>query len=82
MAILNTKAFFEVGDLQVDVRCIINSIKVAWINSGKTAKELKDLTLYIKAEDKKAYFVGNGGKVSGYIALSNANDLSSSVVFN
>lgn len=79
---LRTKVFFEIGDIQTNARTIIDSVKTAWLNAGHTPNELTDLTLYVKAEDKKAYFVGNNGEVTGFVVLSNANDLSSEVYFD
>lgn len=78
---LKTNVYFEVEDLQINVRNIINSIKSAWLAMDKKASDLKDLTIYVKAEDKKAYFVGNDCAVSGSVTLSNAMDLSDSVSF-
>lgn len=79
---LRTKVFFEVGNVQTNARTIIDSIKTAWLNAGHMPTELNDLTLYVKAEDVKAYFVGNNGEITGYVVLSNANDLSSEVYFD
>lgn len=79
---LRTKVFFEIEDIQINSRNIIDAVKTAWLSSGKRPVEMTDLTVYVKAEDKKAYFLGNEGTVSGYVALSNANNLSSSVYFD
>ncbi|ADU24100.1 DUF6465 family protein [Ruminococcus albus] len=78
---LVTKVIFEVGDIQVNIRDVMDSVKVAWVNAGNSPDSLNELTFYIKAEDRKAYFIGNGGKVKGSVALSNADDLSNDVIF-
>ncbi len=79
---LMTKVIFEVGDMQINVRNIMDSVKIAWVNAGNKSKDLEELTIYVKAEDRKAYFVGNGGAVKGSVTLCNADDLSNSVKFD
>ena len=79
---LRTKLFFEMNGIQTDARTIIDSIKTAWCNADHKPNEMTDLSLYVKAEDSKAYFVCNGGDITGYVVLSNANDLSSEVYFD
>ncbi len=78
---VKTTVFFEVDDLQVSIRSVINAVKLVWAESSHKEK-LQDVTIYIKAEHKKAYFVANGGAVTGYVVLDNSDDLSKNVVFD
>lgn len=76
------KYIFEVEDIQVDIRTIIDAVKSSWSDLGYDNTEMSDLTLYIKSEDKRAYFIGNDRKVSGHVELSNAIDLADAVCFS
>jgi hypothetical protein len=78
---LVTKVIFEIDNIQANIRNIMDSVKVAWVNAGNDPRDLNELTFYIRAEDKKAHFIGNGGTVKGSVALSNADDLSNRVKF-
>ena len=78
---LKVNVYLEIGDIQVNTRSIIDAVKTSWLNHGKKPSELSDLTIYIKAEDKKAYFVANDCNVTGFVTLSNAIELTDSVYF-
>ena len=37
---LVTKVIFEVGDIQVNIRDVMDSVKVAWVNAGNSSDSL------------------------------------------
>ena len=43
-------------------------IKKVWKDEGNMMKDLKELSVYIKAEESKAYYVING-EISGSVNL-------------
>ena len=73
-----TTVYFEIGDIQVSARSIASAVKAAWERRDEKIK-LSSLSIYIKAEEKKAYFVINDN-ISGYVPLSNKDDLSYDVI--
>ncbi len=43
-------------------------VKDAWVNAGNKVKDMETVEIYVKAEEKKAYYVINGS-VKGYVEL-------------
>ena len=46
-------------DAEVAESVLIDRFKAKWESMGRTEKEIKDLTVYVKPEEYKAYFVVN-----------------------
>ncbi|WP_346698722.1 DUF6465 family protein [Catenibacillus scindens] len=51
--------FCQFSQHQVERQEIINRIKNQWKSQGNMLKDLKDLVIYLKVEDNKAYYVIN-----------------------
>lgn len=51
--------FYQFSQHQVERQEIINRIKNQWKSQGHMLKDLKDLVIYLKIEENKAYYVIN-----------------------
>lgn len=67
MAEKKTSVYVEVNDTQYDVSKVMDKASKDYKKGNKG--ELKSIDLYIKPEDGKAYYVANGGKVTGSVDL-------------
>ena len=67
MAEVKTRVFLEYGGKQYDFDKLADQAKKDYKKGNKT--ELKDIELYIKPEDGKAYYTANSDKVHGDIDL-------------
>ena len=67
MADRKTSVYVEVNDNQYDVSKVMDKASKDYKKGNKG--ELKSIDLYIKPEDGKAYYVANGGKVTGSVDL-------------
>lgn len=66
---LNTEVYVQWLGKEVSEKDIVDSIKKIWTEEmGKKEKDLKDVKIYIKPEEYKAYYVINGD-VTGAIGL-------------
>ena len=61
------KVFLEVAENQYD--CDAVEAKVKADLKKKSRAQVKDLKIYIKPEDGKAYYTANEGKISGDVEL-------------
>ncbi|MBR1471447.1 MAG: hypothetical protein IJ600_07380 [Lachnospiraceae bacterium] len=59
--------YVEVADRQYDLDEVKERVRKDYEAGNKG--EMKDLKLYVKPEDGKAYYTVNGGKVSGSVDL-------------
>ncbi len=59
--------YLEVNANQYDMDKVMDNAVKDYKKSNKDA--LKSIDLYVKPEDGKAYYVANGGKVTGSVAL-------------
>lgn len=53
---------------EVEEQAIINKVKEAWKAAGNKVKDLEEMTIYIKPEEGKAYYIINQS-VNGEIEL-------------
>ena len=67
MAEVKTRVFLEYGGKQYDFDKLADQAKKDYKKSNKT--ELKDIEIYVKPEDGKAYYTANSDKVHGDIDL-------------
>lgn len=65
---MKTNLVVQYENLEVDERSVINTIKELWSSQGKKLKDLKDLQLYIKPQERTVYYVINCEE-TGSIAL-------------
>ena len=66
---LNTEVYVQWLGKEVSEKDIVDSIKKIWTEEmGKKEKDLKDVKIYIKPEEYKAYYVINGD-ITGAIGL-------------
>ena len=63
-----TMVYFQFKGKEIEEQEVIGMIKKAWKDEGNMMKDLKELSVYIKAEESKAYYVING-EISGSIDL-------------
>lgn len=56
---LKAKVVIQYRDAEVAESVLIDRFKAKWESMGRTEKEIKDLTVYVKPEEYKAYFVVN-----------------------
>ena len=59
--------FYQFSQHQVEQQEIISRIKNEWKAQGNLMKDLKDLVIYLKAEENKAYYVINND-IKGNVA--------------
>ena len=59
--------YVEVSTSKYDVDAIMKAAVKDYKANNKT--ELKNINLYIKPEDGKAYYTANGNKISGSVDL-------------
>ncbi|KAI4449246.1 hypothetical protein C823_003775 [Eubacterium plexicaudatum ASF492] len=64
----NEEMLLQFGENEVSIAAISDKVKQNYKNSGNTA-ELKDIKIYIKPEDNKAYYVVNGD-IEGSVDLT------------
>lgn len=63
---IKTTFVVQAGDKEVTMEEAIERVKEAWVAAGNAEKELKEIAVYVKPEDKAIYYVVNGdvtGKV-------------------
>lgn len=60
--------FYQFCSHQVEQQDIIAMIKSQWKDQGNKVKDLKELVVYLKPEEKKAYYVIND-TVKGFVAI-------------
>ncbi len=60
--------FLEVDDSQYDLNLITEKARADFKSNNK-GKKLSDIKLYVKPEDKKAYYTANKGSISGSVDL-------------
>ncbi len=63
-----TMVYFQFQGKEIEEQEVIGMIKKTWKDQGNMMKDLKELSVYIKAEEAKAYYVING-EISGSIDL-------------
>ncbi len=61
------KVFLEVGDRQFDLAAVEEKVKKDLKKRSRAA--VKNLKVYVKPEDNKAYYTANEGKISGDVEL-------------
>ncbi len=62
-----TQMFLEVDNAQYELGSVMEKAKADYAANNKD--KLKDIKLYVKPEDGKAYYTANGGTVSGSVDL-------------
>lgn len=60
--------FYQFRNHQMEQQDIIAMIKAQWKDQGNKVKDLKDLIVYLKPEEMKAYYIINDS-VKGSVAL-------------
>lgn len=63
-----TMVYFQFQGKEIEEQEVIGMIKKLWKEQGNMMKDLKELSVYIKAEESRAYYVING-EISGSIDL-------------
>ncbi|MCI7813049.1 MAG: DUF6465 family protein [Lachnospiraceae bacterium] len=63
-----TMVYIQFQGKEIEEQEIIGMIKKTWKDQGNMMKDLKELSVYIKTEEAKAYYVING-EISGSIDL-------------
>ena len=63
-----TQMFLEVDNSQYDLNAITEAARADFKKNNK-GKKLSDLKVYVKPEDKKAYYTANKDNISGYVDL-------------
>ena len=61
------KVFLEVAEKQYDCEAVEAKVKADL--KKKSRAQVKDLKIYIKPEDGKAYYTANDGKISGDVEI-------------
>lgn len=56
---LKANMVIQYRDAEVAESVLMDRFKATWESMGRTEKEIKDLTVYVKPEEYKAYFVVN-----------------------
>lgn len=62
-----TQMFLEVDNAQYELGGVMEKAKADYAAHNK--EKLKDIKLYVKPEDGKAYYTANGGSISGSVDL-------------
>ena len=65
---LKKKVCVEVGSSKYDIEKITKNVNADFAKKNKGVT-LKNIDIYVKPEDGKAYYVANGGKITGDIAI-------------
>ena len=63
---VKTTFVVQAGEKEVTMEEAIDRVKADWIANGNVEKDLKEIAVYVKPEDKAIYYVVNGdvtGKV-------------------
>ena len=64
-----TEVYVQFMGREVSAKDVLDNVKKIWTDEmGKKEKDLKDVKLYIKLEENKAYYVINGD-ITGAIVL-------------
>ena len=64
-----TEVYVQFLGREVSTKDVLKNVKKIWTDEmGKKEKDIKDIKLYIKPEESKAYYVINGD-VTGFIGL-------------
>lgn len=64
MASIRSKSFVEYAGKQTSEDEILAAAKAKWTEAGNKVKDIKDISIYIKPEENRAYFVINDGEMS------------------
>lgn len=67
-AALTEDMILQFGEIEISVEEISEKVKKDYEDSGNE-EELKDIKIYVKPEDNKAYYVANG-QIEGNIDLA------------
>ena len=65
-AVTKTEVFLQYGDFELRIDDIVDKVRGDFLGEDKKARDLKQLRIYLKPEDRAAYYVANGhdtGKV-------------------
>lgn len=65
---LVSRVYVQYADAEVITSELVEQVKEAWVASGHRISSVKSMDVYIKPEDKSAYYVING-KDTGKIEL-------------
>ncbi|MBS5523135.1 MAG: hypothetical protein KHX56_12800 [Clostridiales bacterium] len=60
--------FYQFSNHQVEQQDIVARIKNQWKEQGNMLKDLKDLVIYLKTEENKAYYIINEN-IKGFVAV-------------
>ena len=55
-----TELYVQFAGYEVSEEDLVNRVKEAWVNEGNKISTLKNINLYVKPEERKAYYVVNG----------------------
>lgn len=56
---MKVESFVEFQDLKVDQKQLVETAKEIWKNNGNKVKDLSNIELYLKPEERKCYYVFN-----------------------
>ncbi len=62
------KVYIQFGGMEWEVDALLEQVKAAYVAQGHRASAIRDLNVYVKPEDGKAYYTIND-KTSGSIDL-------------
>ena len=65
----NTQVLLQFAGNEAEVNALEQKVKDKFIAEGHRAGNIKELTIYVKPEEYKAYYVINGGKFTGDVDL-------------
>lgn len=68
MAAIKTDVITQSAGIEVSSEDIIARVKALWQEQGNKVKDITKIDVYLKPEEKKAYYVINGDK-TGEIAV-------------
>lgn len=57
---VSTELYVQFAGYEVSEEDLVNRVKEAWVNEGNKISTLKNINLYVKPEERKAYYVVNG----------------------
>ena len=63
---MKTSLYIEYYEKQISEADLIKTAKSIWTDSGKKASDLKSLSVYLKPEDNKAYYVFNDNETGSF----------------
>lgn len=65
---MKTELYIELNDTRTSYGHLMDMIKDAWKAEGNLMKDLKNVELYVKIEERKCYYVINGD-AKGYLEI-------------